>query len=116
MKKMQLNKFKTILQQEKEDLMIFIKNHHHDIDFDGDETDEIQAKIIARAAAQLLARKQEKLVKVETALKKIDVGNFGACESCGEDIAEKRLLINPGFNTCISCAEELEILKKNQVR
>jgi len=113
---MQLNKFKTILQQEKENLMVFIKNHHHDIDFDGDETDEIQAKIIARAAAQILVRKQEKLTKIETALKKIGTGNFGTCESCGEDIAEKRLLFNPGFNTCVICAEELETLKKNQIR
>ncbi len=115
---MQLNKFKTLLQQEKESLMIFIKNHHHhDIDFDGDETDEIQAKIIARSNAQLLARKQEKLIKIDTAIRKIEAGgNFGQCEECGDDIAEKRLLFNPGFNTCISCAEELELMKKNQVR
>ena len=99
--------------------MTFIKDHHLHlaIDFDGDETDEIQAKIIARAAAQLLVRKQEKLVKIDNALKKIDLGgNYGQCEECGEDIAEKRLTFNPDFNTCISCAEELEIMKKNQVR
>ena len=36
--------------------MVFIKNHHNEIDFEGDETDEIQAKIIARAAAEILAR------------------------------------------------------------
>lgn len=117
MKKMQLNKFKTLLQQQKEEIMLFIKNHHVEIDFDGDETDEIQAKILARSAAQILARNQEKLGKIESALKKIDGGhNFGQCEECGEDIAEKRLLINPGFNTCIGCAEDLEILRKNQGR
>jgi DnaK suppressor protein len=114
---MTLNKFKTLLEQQKEEIVIFIKNHQPDIDFEGDETDEIQAKIIARSDAQILARKQEKLVKIEAALKKISTGaNFGQCESCGDYIAEKRLLFNPVFNTCISCAEELEILKKNRAR
>lgn len=113
---MQLNKFKTLLQEQKEEIMSFIKTHQPDIDFEGDETDEIQAKIIARAAAQLLARKQEKLIKIDTALKKIENGNdFGKCEECSEEIAEKRLLFNPGFNTCITCAEHNELLKKRRI-
>lgn len=116
MKKMQLSKFKDLLQSEKNEIIMFIKNHQPDIDYQGDATDEIQAKILARTNAQILARKQDKLNKIQLALKKIETGHFGDCEECGEEITEKRLLINPDFHTCISCAEELEMLKKNQVR
>jgi DnaK suppressor protein len=51
-------------------------------------------------------------MKIDNALKKIADGSFGNCEECGEEIAEKRLLINPGFITCIGCAEKLELMKR----
>lgn len=113
---MQLTKFKKLLQSQKEEITLFIKNHPADVDFDGDETDEIQAKIIARTAAEILARKRERLQKIDMAIKKIDDGKYGDCEECSDPIAEKRLLFNPGFNTCISCAEGLEALKKSRAR
>lgn len=109
---MLLNKFKSVLEQEKQDIMLFIKNHQNEIDADGDETDEIQARIIARTNAQILAKKQDKLLKIEMAMKKIASGKFGECEGCGEEIGEKRLAFNPGFNTCISCQEHIELRKK----
>ncbi len=110
---MQLNNFKTLLQQERSDIMNYIKNHNTEIDFDGDDTDVIQAKILARTASEILAKKQDKLLKIDLAMKKIDSGEYGNCEGCDEPIAEKRLLFNPGFNTCISCAEYNEMLRKN---
>lgn len=114
---MQLSKFKTALQTEKEEIMLFIKNNRNfDIDLDGDETDVIQAKIIARAAAEVLIKKQEKLMKIDLAMKKIENGDFGLCEECEEEINEKRLIFNPGFNLCITCAEHNERLKKNNIR
>lgn len=109
---MQLDKFKTLLQQERFDIMNYISNHPTEIDFDGDDTDVIQAKILARSAAEILAKKQDKLRKIEFAMKKIETGNYGDCEECEEPIALKRLMIDPGFNTCISCAEYNEILRK----
>ena len=111
---MQLNKFKTVLQNEKEEILIFMKNNRQNVDFDGDETDEIQAKIIAHNNAAILAKKQEKLRKIEAAIKKIESGKYGECEACGEEIAEKRLLFNPGFNTCISCQEGLDRIRRSQ--
>lgn len=111
---MQLNKFKKLLENQKEEIMLFIKNNQQAIDFDGDETDEIQAKILARSAEQLISIKQVRLNKINNALKRIGEGGFGQCEGCGEDISEKRLLIDPGFSNCVSCSEELDILKRRQ--
>jgi DnaK suppressor protein len=113
---MKYTKFKEMLLKNKDEINLYIKNHPREIDFEGDETDIIQAKILARSAAQIIARNQENLIKIEIALKKIAEGSFGVCEECGDGISEKRLMFNPGFNSCISCAEELELLKKNQVK
>lgn len=114
---MQLNRFKKILLKEKTDILGFIENNADiDIDIEGDETDAIQAKILARSAAEILAKKQDKLSKINLAIKKIDAGSFGICEECGDDISEKRLMINPGFNLCISCSEHNEMIKKNNAR
>ncbi len=36
---------------------------------------------------------------------RIENGNYGTCQSCGEDIAAKRLQVQPAALKCISCAE-----------
>lgn len=114
MKKALLNKIKKLLIEEKEDIKARIEiNAANDlIDHTGDDVDAIQAKIISLTASQLALRDKSHIAKIDNALKKIAQGSFGCCEECGEDIAEKRLLINPGFITCIGCAEKLELMKK----
>jgi len=109
---MQLIKFKNLLEKDKYETNLFIENHHIEIDHTGDETDAIQAKILARAAAQIVARKRDKLIKIDFALKKIANGSFGICEACEEPIAEKRLAFNPSFNQCVSCSERADLLKR----
>src|SRR5918995_2087094 len=45
---------------------------------------------------------------VVSALQRIDDGNFGACERCGEAIAEKRLEALPFARHCIDCQRVVE--------
>lgn len=117
MRKVFLNKIKIILEKERNDILMRTKqNSNIEIDADGDETDIIQGKIIALAAAQLAARDKEKLIKIDNAFKKIGDGSFGVCIECGEDVGEKRLLANPAAHTCISCAEILELTAKRNGR
>ena len=117
MRKIFLNKMKKLLEAQRTEIIEKTKlNTDLDIDTQGDETDLIQAKIIALANAQLVARDKDKMLKIEIALKKIADGTFGYCDECNEEISEKRLLVNPGFITCISCAEQLEILSKRNGR
>jgi DnaK suppressor protein len=116
MKKSFLNKLRKQIEEEKNSISYTLKqNVAIDIDTDGDETDEIQAKILTLASTQLMARNKTKLIHLDIALKKISEGIFGTCEECDEEISEKRLTINPCFTTCISCAEHLE-LKQKQIR
>src|SRR5436190_24125079 len=45
---------------------------------------------------------------VVSALQRIDDGNFGSCERCGETIAEKRLEALPFARYCIDCQRVVE--------
>jgi DnaK suppressor protein len=45
---------------------------------------------------------------VVSALQKLDDGGFGACERCGEPIAEKRLEALPFARYCIDCQRLVE--------
>lgn len=107
MNKTFLLKVKDLLLIEKQEVLKqTIRNI--DIDTEGDETDEIQGKLLIELTAQLNIRNAAKLIQIETALKRIEDKSYGRCLDCDEFIPEKRLLNNPHFQTCISCAEERE--------
>lgn len=115
MNKAFLLKVKSILLSEKANIMKQTKREI-DIDTDGDETDEIQANILIDLNNQLTTRNAEKLAQITEALHRVDNKTYGLCLDCGEMIPEKRLLINPYFQTCISCAEEREAELKQRKR
>jgi DnaK suppressor protein len=87
-----------------------------DIDTDGDETDEVQGNILLEIQNQLNIRNRSKLSQITEALKRIEDKTYGACQECGEDIPEKRLLINPYFLNCIGCVETQEAEDKQRKR
>ncbi|MCB9638531.1 MAG: TraR/DksA family transcriptional regulator [Myxococcales bacterium] len=49
-----------------------------------------------------------KLKQIEHTIERIENGNYGVCNSCGDDIALKRLTAIPYTTLCLSCAEEAE--------
>ncbi len=87
-----------------------------DVDLEGDETDEIQGKLLLQLTAQLSMRNANKLSQIDDALKHIEDNTYGLCIDCNESIAEKRLLSNPYFQTCIQCAEDREKEAKQRKR
>jgi DnaK suppressor protein len=38
----------------------------------------------------------------------MDEDDYGYCESCGEEIAPARLMVDPAATHCIKCATEAE--------
>ncbi len=58
------------------------------------------------------------LAEINTALEKIDNGEYGKCEMCGEDINAERLEIKPHARFCIKCREifEAQNTKKRSAR
>lgn len=49
-------------------------------------------------------RRAEQIQKIDAALRRIARDEFGYCIVCGEEIAEKRLALDPAIPTCIGCA------------
>lgn len=43
--------------------------------------------------------------QLSNAISRIEAGHYGVCQNCGEDIAAKRLEVQPAAIECISCAQ-----------
>ena len=46
--------------------------------------------------------------KIEEALQRVDDGEFGICEDCGEEIGPARLMARPVTTLCIKCKSDQE--------
>lgn len=67
--------------------------------------DAMQAQAMAQASGQ---RREAMLRDIAAALKRIDEGDYGICESCGEPVNPKRLEVDPTARLCIDCASASE--------
>jgi len=50
-------------------------------------------------------RRERELVRISGALKRLELGEYGECLNCGEEIAIGRLNVDPAATLCIHCAE-----------
>ena len=57
-------------------------------------------------------RERRLIMKMQDAIKRIDDGVFGICESCGGPISEKRLTARPVTTDCIDCKTKQEKAEK----
>ena len=67
-------------------------------------TDNFQREL----ALGLVSNEQQVIYRIDEALKRIDEGSYGKCETCGERIKESRLKALPFATMCISCKEKEE--------
>lgn len=63
--------------------------------------DALQRQAMAQATQRRRAGRE---ARIKAALVRIDEGEFGYCQECGEDIGRKRLELDPTLATCVSCA------------
>jgi DnaK suppressor protein len=56
-------------------------------------------------ALETARRRQQELAAVEGALRRIELGEYGDCIVCGEEINVRRLLVAPTSTRCVACAE-----------
>jgi len=57
-------------------------------------------------------RERKLILKMQEAIKRIEDGTFGICESCGGPISEKRLMARPVTTLCIDCKTKQEKMEK----
>ena len=75
----------------------------------GDKPDE-NAQEISEYTANIATEKvlEDSLKDIESALKRIEKGEYGICKYCHQPINPKRLLARPTASSCIACKTELQ--------
>ena len=63
--------------------------------------DALQGQAMSR---ELGRRRRLELQKIDSALARIDSGDFGWCLRCGEEVDIRRLELDPAAPLCIGCA------------
>jgi DnaK suppressor protein len=79
-----------------------------------DPNDRASAESGRNFELRIRQREQKLLAKIEEALQRIDDGDFGECESCGDLIGLKRLEARPVTTLCIECKTAQESKEKSQ--
>jgi len=67
--------------------------------------DAMQAQAMAKESDR---RRLLSLQRIESALQRIEDGDYGYCAACDEAIAATRLEVDPGALLCIECANKAE--------
>ncbi len=118
--KVKLEYYKKLLQKIKKDFLHDIDNMLHN---PGSASEEMQGgaagnvQHMADVATDmydrefnlgLAANEREVLLRIETALKKIEDKSFGGCMECKKPIPEARLKAIPYGENCLKCQEKIE--------
>lgn len=110
--KKQLDTLRKKLLEEKQSLIINDKGAVLDLNLSAPEgSDEVEQSISDYNNSHLLRFRNREVFyakKIDKALKKFDLNEFGMCDECGCWIKYERLLARPTADLCIVCKEESE--------
>jgi DnaK suppressor protein len=81
-----------------------------------DEEDQATVSLMAETNLTLLGPKRQELEAIEEALNRLENGNYGFCEVCGQPIEPRRLEIMPETPLCRNCMSHREKLAKATAR
>jgi DnaK suppressor protein len=116
MNEAQLKHFDTILNNWKVQLMNEVDRtvHHMQDDAANFPDPNDRATQESEFSLELRARDRERklIKKIDEALKEIESGSYGFCESCGIEIGIRRLEARPTATLCIDCKTLDEIREK----
>ena len=73
-----------------------------------DPTDRATQESDRNFELRIRDRERKLINKIKEALNRIDTGEFGICEECGDEISEARLKVRPVTTLCINCKMEAE--------
>lgn len=111
MNKKELEKYKKILTEKRDDLLQVVKAKKErdltDVEI-GDEIDSALQNVEKEMLFELADNEKVILDAIEAALRRIEKGTFGQCESCRGKIADARLNAIPWVRYCITCQSNAE--------
>jgi DnaK suppressor protein len=112
----QLKHFESILRNWKAELMQEVDRtvHHMQDDAANFPDPNDRATQESEFSLELRTRDRERklIKKIDEALKEIESGDYGYCESCGIEIGIRRLEARPTATLCIDCKTLDEIREK----
>jgi DnaK suppressor protein len=102
--------FRELLLRKRQDLMraYAISKGDSQAELDNGTEDYVDYAVNSYAREFLLSLTEmdrKHLLLVEEALNRIDRGEYGYCQQCGEDINPKRLEVQPWARHCLTCQE-----------
>lgn len=77
-----------------------------------DPTDRASHEANRNFMLRIRDREHKLINKIKEALERIEVGSYGICESCEEDISVERLKARPVTTQCIECKTKEEAMEK----
>lgn len=111
MRKADLQKFKKVFIQQREEILANAKLLDEGFvirDDVQDDADQATSGIELSMRAQMKRREVAMLRRIDEALKRLGDGTFGQCKRCEENIELRRLQARPTTGLCILCQEEAE--------
>jgi len=81
-----------------------------------DPTDRPSMEASRNSVLRIRDRERKLIFKIQEALQRLDNGEYGICEQCGEEIGIERLKARPVTTLCISCKSSQEIEERKTKR
>ena len=113
-KRVNTDRFIKLLQQQREEILEVLdsgKSAAATVKLDQTSVGRLSRMDALQSQAMLQEanrRREQSLRDIDISLRKLESGDYGFCEECGEEIAEKRLLFSPTVCCCIACSSKLE--------
>ena len=108
----QIQQLKTLLESRRDEVyrrLNRLTDETRSLDQDArDSGDQSIATVSKESLFQQNSQHRNQLRSIEAALARIDDGTFGVCETCGDEIAPRRLHALPWTEHCLRCQEMLE--------
>jgi DnaK suppressor protein len=116
MKKAKLEEFRELLQEQMDQLLREADKTVSEMTDEKtnfpDPTDRASLESDRNFELRIRDRERRLIGKIREALDRIDAGEFGECEDCGDQIGEARLKARPVTTLCIECKTEQERQEK----
>ena len=117
MRKTDQKKFIKLLNEQRSELLNNARRAvsgdiHLDPDDFPDEIDSASSESGLAFIGRLRERERQLIQKIDSALAKIEEGEYGICRACGEDIGINRLKARPVADMCIDCKSQQERLER----
>lgn len=81
-----------------------------------DPTDRASMEFHRNSELRMRDRERKLIFKIQEALQRLNDGEYGICEECGEEIGIERLKARPVTTLCIACKSNQEIAERKARR